>query len=449
MYAMFVKELQQFCRGIISKIMAALIVLAWVLLIFASRCEVPGIEELQNSDPLYVVIYYRIFIYGMALAAIGMCGVVIALGASAARWRNELGDPAFSPGVTSCTPAWQLALGKWSALLSQVMIFALFACVLPLMIFFDLTAVETLIGFGTQFSSADFRMAAFAAQIGKMAAKVPLLCVCMIINLTSLSLAVCSLKPKSRGKFDFGAMAVVLLLGMQSYAITAGASMEHFNSEVMLRTLVITVGSLALISSGVSAPGANRLFFFKIWCFAAMTLILPFVRKARGVFSAEEWSFELIIAANFFLICSLFERLLQSRRVLAQMRNPLLAVIAFPFSTGALNSFALSGVFLALAWICTPLKMTGEVEGLFIIGVFAALANFAGFCFERLGKSFIRFAAFLIVLCLYGALRAGLEVNLPDFYAEHDNIFRVVKVILTVGALFVLAINYNYRKKDL
>ena len=449
MYAMFIKEMQQFFRGIISKIVAGLIFFSWLLLLMASRFEVPALEELQKCDIMTLLPNYQIFIYSACMGATGGVILIITLGSSAGRWRMELGDPAFSPGITTCTPAWQLALGKWSALMVQTITGVVAGSLIPLKIFLELQSVQNLIGMLSAVGSADVMIAQLMAEWNQFGARVPMSALCIVVALTSTSLAVCSLKPRSRGKFDIGSLAVILLLGVQALTLTVGIRQEHFNVEIIARTVIITVGSLALISSGVSAPGANRLFFFKAWVAFSVFVLLPLVHRMTGGFSRDIWAVELLIAALFFVGCSLFERLIQSRRVLAQMSNPLVAVVAFPLSTGALNSMVLSGIFIFAAYQIAPGE--GEaVSTLFLMaGTLAALCNLAGFFFEKSGKRFIRFAAFLGGAWIIGFIAGWINVNHPGFFEENRALIRGAELLLTAVSLLVLAINYNSRKKDL
>ena len=446
MYAMFMKEMQQFCRGINSKIMAVLIVVVWFSMIGAYKFEVPELEKFKNLDPAIAITYYRHFGYPVVIGCVAVLGVIWILGNSAARWRMELGDPAFSPGITTCTPAWQLALGKWSALMVQTMGFALLAGILPLTLFCRMKSTQTLVAVVKEFSNfTDDFIVRTLTEIGDLFSRMPLLAFCMLITLSSMSLAVCSLKPRSRGKFDFGTVAVVMLIVIQSVGLTIGTNSEFFVQETIIRTVMLTVGSLALISSGVSAPGANRLLFFKIWVFLSVVVIIPLVHRLTGSFSTAGWSVELVAAALFFIVCSLFERLIQSRRVLAQMSDPLLAIIAFPFSTGALNSFALSGILC----IAANIVFSMEMDWFLLIATAAALSNLIGFFMEKMGRRFIRFAAFVIMLAFYAVTYGWVNNEMPGFFDENSTAIRAVEVILTGGALFILAINYNYRKKDL
>ena len=449
MYAMFVKEMQQFFRGIISKIVAGMIFLAWLLLIFAARSEVPELEVLQKSDIMVIMPKYQIFLYALGLIGIGVTVLVIMLGSSAGRWRMELGDPAFSPGITTCTPAWQLALGKWSAMIVQAVIGVAAGCLLPLKIFIELKSVKNLCTLACQFSHVEVQIADMLADLAKLGAKAPVIALCFIVALSSTALAVCSLKPRSRGKYDIGSLAVVVLLGVQSFSMTVGISPEHFAAEIIARTVIITVGSLALISSGVSAPGANRLFFFKIWVFFSVFAGLPAVHWMSGEFSRTIWAVELLAAALFFIGCSLFERLIQSRRVLAQMSDPLKMIAAFPFSTGALNSMVLSGIFIVAAYNIQPEAVKSVPDAIYGMVTLAALCNLAGLFFEKAGKRFIRLGAFLGGGWLAGFLIGLINVEYPDFLEENQALIRGAEVVLTGISLLILAINYNCRKKDL
>lgn len=449
MYAMFIKEMQQFFRGIVSKIIAGLIFFSWLMVLMASQFEVPELEELKRSDVMTVLPNYQIFIYSILIIGVGALILIITLGSSAGRWRMELGDPAFSPGITTCTPAWQLALGKWGALMTQTMTGVVAGCLIPLKIFLELNAVQNLIGMVGALGSADLMIAQLMAEIEKFGARVPVSALCIIVTLTSTSLAVCSLKPRSRGKFDIGSLAVILLLGVQSLTLTIGIRPEHFVVDIIVRTVIISVGSLSLISSGVSAPGANRLSFFKAWAALSVFVLLPVTHRMTGGFSREIWAAELLIAGLFFIGCSLFERLIQSRRVLAQMSNPLMAIVAFPLSTGALNSMVLSGIFMLAAYKIFPGVFDLISDLILLAGTLASLCNLAGFLFEKYGKRFIRFAAFIGGAWIIGFVAGWLNVNHPGSIEENRALIRGTELLLTAISLLVLAINYNSRKKDL
>ena len=180
--------------------------------------------------------------------------------------------------------------------------------------------------------------------------KTPLVMVCMAVVWSSMTLALCSLKPRSRSKVDIGMVAAMLFLAPQAFGLLLGSTGDNWLVNMLIRAGVLIIGSLALITAGVSAPGANRLFLFKSWITLSVLVIMPLLWKWQGIFSKDIWVAMLAVAAGFFLISSLFERTVQSRRVLSQLSNPVAAFIAFPFTTGVLNSMVLAGGFAVAAF---------------------------------------------------------------------------------------------------
>ena len=124
MYAMFIKEMQQFSRSLAFKLAIVLSVGAWILLFFIFRADIPDADALAviaAKDPAHLGEVLRVYWYVIGMVLMNVAALISVLGSSAGRWKLELGDPAFAPGITTCTPAWKLALGKLSALMSQLL----------------------------------------------------------------------------------------------------------------------------------------------------------------------------------------------------------------------------------------------------------------------------------------------------------------------------------------
>ena len=126
MYAMFVKEMQQFFRSLALKISGLLVIGSWLMVYFIFRLDIPdgaALAALAVKNPKqFSFICGSLSVCLLAIIAMNVIALIAILGSSAGRWRLELGDPAFAPGITTCTPAWKLALGKWSALIVQVLV---------------------------------------------------------------------------------------------------------------------------------------------------------------------------------------------------------------------------------------------------------------------------------------------------------------------------------------
>ena len=122
MYAMFIKEMQQFSRSLALKLAILLSAGAWILLFFIFQADIPDARTLAvmaEKDPVRLGEAFRVFWYITGIMLLNVAALISVLGSSAGRWKLELGDPAFSPGITTCTPAWKLALGKWSLKFSK------------------------------------------------------------------------------------------------------------------------------------------------------------------------------------------------------------------------------------------------------------------------------------------------------------------------------------------
>ena len=436
MYAMFIKEMRQFFRHYISKVAIAVVVICWTMVFFAIRMIKKWIAESENVSALGMADNVEFFVVLLAIAA--CCGVCAIVAISCSRWRMELADPAFSPGITTCTPAWQLALGKWSAVMIQTLVFIAVAGILPIkVLYFNLP--DELLNFGRAMNSKDFM---------ELMTDFPLVTVCLVMAFVSMTLAISSLKPRSRGRDDFGMLAVfpaLLALGVIVFEIPA----KFWEIAIIARTMVITVGSLALISSGVSAPGSNRLLFFKVWVTASVLIFMPLIYHFTECFSRVRWANELLRASFFFVMCALFERLIQSRRVLAQTEDPLLKIVLFPFTTGALNSLVLSGLLAFAAFWVDRSNFLTRCDFLLLVFAISAMCNFAGLLIERYGKRFIRFAAFCLLGWLSGAFVFYIKGKYPGFPVEYEQEIRLVLTLVSLIFTALLAINYNCRKKDL
>ena len=137
MYAMFVKEMQQFFRSLSLKIAGLLIVGSWVMVYFISQIKLPDLKGIEVVPEEVVLDSAALVGYLLAIALMNIAALIAVLGSSAGRWRLELGDPAFAPGITTDTPAWQLALGKWGALMVQVLAVLLLCGLLPFWVGID------------------------------------------------------------------------------------------------------------------------------------------------------------------------------------------------------------------------------------------------------------------------------------------------------------------------
>jgi len=350
-----------------------------------------------------------------------------------------LGDPAFAPGITTCTPPWKLAMGKWGALILQILSILLLCGLLPYWFGIDRGVLARLF--------EDRRWSAMEAMVHLN--KIPLAMICMAIVWSSMTLALCSLKPRSRSKVDIGMIVAMLWLAPQATSLLWGTSMDNWVINMLIRSGVLIIGSFALVTAGVSAPGANRLFFFKLWMALSGLVIMPLLWQWQGIYSAANWSEILIVLSVLFLLCSLFERLIQSRRVLAQLDNPVLAAIAFPFSTGALNSMVLAAVFAVAAHLADKME-SGSIALLLFFAAVISLCNMAGFFFERRGVKFKRFIAFVLLTAFIWVLMAVGAVYGCKYLLKHElGNAAVIFAVLTVVFNLPLIINYNCRKKGL
>ena len=435
MYAMFIKEMRQFFRHYISKVAILIALVCWTMVFFAIRMIKKWIAESENVSATEMADNVGFFVVLLAIAA--CCGVCAIVAISCSRWRMELADPAFSPGITTCTPAWQLALGKWSAVMIQTLVFVAVAGILPIKVLaFDLP--DKLVN-GRVMSSKDFL---------EFMTDLPLVSLCLVTALVSMTLAISSLKPRSRGRYDFGMLAVFPVL-FALIGVYGDIPTKFLEIGFVTRTVVVTVGSLALISSGVSAPGSNRLLFFKVWMTASVLIFMPLVYHFTECFSRVRWAKELVAVSLFFIVCSLFERLIQSRRVMAQTEDPLLKIVLFPFTTGALNSLVLSALLALAAFFVDRCNFLGRCDFLLLVFALGAMCNFAGLLIERCGKRFIRFAAFCVLGWLSGAFVFYIEEEYPGFPVDQARNIRIVLSLVSLVFSTLLAINYNYRKKDL
>ncbi|MBR7107355.1 MAG: hypothetical protein IKC89_02950 [Lentisphaeria bacterium] len=447
MQAMFIKEMRQFLRGVPSKIGAGLAVLSWVMVGFAWKVKAPTLDALRTMGAEDVPGYIAVFLFQLGIFAAAFFGLLFILGSSAGRWRLELGDPAFSPGITTCTPAWKLALGKFLALMCQMFAVLLLAGILPSLVFKYVPAVRVINEFVTETANANPKLASFNSF---RTLEYSWAVVCATLSWGTLTLALCSLKPRSRGKFDLGSIAAMLVLLPQTFVLIGGVSFDKFGMLIAIRTMVSVVGGFTLICSGVSAPSSNRLFLFKTWMFVSVLGISPLLYKLQGVFTMKMYASELVVTGIFFLFSSLFERVTQSRRVLTALNNPVWAAVSFPFTTGALNSFALAAIFIALGWSFSP--EMGNVN-LMMIGIFAvvaAFANFIGLVNERKAFKISRLLIFFLAM-LGVAIAAGVMAQ-HDISIDMEKYGDVVCVILLLAALGLCAPlikYYNYRKKHL
>ena len=302
-------------------------------------------------------------------------------------------------------------------------------------------------GISLMFGNFDRRFK--AEELLMLAGKLPLAAICMTAVWASMTLAVCSMKSRSRSKVDIGMVVAMLWLGPQAAGLLWGTSSDNWVVNMLIRGGVLIVGAFSLIVAGVSAPGANRLFFFKLWMALSGLVIMPLLWQWQGIYSAKNWSDILIVLSVLFLLCALFERLIQSRRVLAQLNDPVLAAVAFPFTTGALNSMVLAAVFAFAAHFVDKLE-PGSIALLLFLAAAISLCNAAGLFFERRGANFKRFAAFIILSAFIWVLVAVGAVYGCKFLLNHEPAAAaVIFAVLTLLFNLPLIINYNCRKKGL
>lgn len=444
MYAMFIKEMQQFSRSLAMKLAILLSAGAWILVFFIFQADIPDAKTLAviaEKDPTRLGEAFRVFWYIIGIMLMNVAALISVLGSSAGRWKLELSDPAFSPGITTCTPAWNLALGKLGALLAQLISVLLAGGIIPLFIAVKFSEIRLLSGnFDRRFNAEELLL---------LAGKLPLAAICMTAVWAAMTLAVCSRKSSSRSKVDIGMIVAMLWLAPQATSLLWGTSMDNWVVNMLIRGSVLIVGAYTLIVAGVSAPGANRLFFFKLWMALSGLVIMPLLWLWQGIYSAESWSEILIVLSVLFLLCSLFERLIQSRRVLAQLDNPVLAAVAFPFSTGALNSVVLAAVIAVAAHLADKME-SGSIALLLFFAAAISLCNMAGFFFERRGVKFKRFIAFILLTAFIWVLMAVGAVYECKYLLKHElGNAAVIFAILTVVFNLPLIINYNCRKKGL
>jgi len=440
---MFVKEMQQFFRSLALKIAGLMIIASWIMVYFIFRLELSDVEALEalakSAPEKFTLLCSLLAAYLLAILLMNIAALIAVLGSSAGRWRLELGDPAFAPGITTCTPPWKLAMGKWGALILQILSILLLCGLLPYWFGIDRGVLARLF--------EDRRWSAMEAMVHLN--KIPLAMICMAIVWSSMTLALCSLKPRSRSKVDIGMIVAMLWLAPQATSLLWGTSMDNWVINMLIRSGVLIIGSFALVTAGVSAPGANRLFFFKLWMALSGLVIMPLLWQWQGIYSAANWSEILIVLSVLFLLCSLFERLIQSRRVLAQLDNPVLAAIAFPFSTGALNSMVLAAVFAVAAHLADKME-SGSIALLLFFAAVISLCNMAGFFFERRGVKFKRFIAFVLLTAFIWVLMAVGAVYGCKYLLKHElGNAAVIFAVLTVVFNLPLIINYNCRKKGL
>ena len=444
MYAMFIKEMQQFPRSLAMKLAILLSAGAWILVFFIFQADIPDAKTLAviaEKDPTRLGEAFRVFWYIIGIMLMNIASLIAVLGGSAGRWKLELSDPAFSPGITTCTPAWKLASGKMSALMVQLISVLLAGGIIPLFIAVKFSAIRLLFGnFDRRFNADELLL---------LAGKLPLAAICMTVVWAAMTLAVCSRKSSSRSKVDIGMIVAMLWLAPQAASLLWGTSSDNWVINMLIRGVVLVVGSYTLVVAGVSAPGANRLFFFKLWMTLSGLVIMPLLWLWQGIYSAESWSVILTAFCVLFLLCSLFERLTQSRRVLAQLDKPVIAAVTFPFTTGAVNSMVLAVIFALAANIVDKMQ-PGNISGLLFFAMVISLCNMAGFFCERRGVKFKRFSAFVILTVLIWVFMAAMAeyVNKFTWLCESTNA-AVIFAILTVVFNLPLIINYNCRKKGL
>ena len=435
MNAMFVKEMQQFVRSLSLKIIGLVTCLAFGVIYLLWQIEVP-----ETFDPYRLV---NPVLYFFSISGLCFFGLLFVLGASAGRWRQELGDPAFSPGVTTCTPVWQLACGKLAALLSQMMLAVVISGVIPVAIACRMPVIK----FIRENVNAMFDPDGLVFAVFQEPVKIFILVICAVVSWGTLTLALCSLKPRTRGKFDTGAVAAMLILVPQAIAWFAVIGREEMFVMILVRTLVQLIGGFFMICAGVSAPASNRLLGFKIWTFFSVLCISPVLYRSSGDFSVKLWASEMETLGWFFLLVSLFERLAQTRRVLSSFRNPVWFILGFPFSSGALNSMLLSVLCSGIAKALDP-----EIELMpyLAVAVIVSLANALGVLGDMRNVRVLRWLVVLLVtvgtIILFSECRRrGLQFDWKKYQDGICVSLTIIAVVLNIP----LIKRYNYRKKSL
>lgn len=369
MFCVFVKELKQFrhCQ-------TAIILFILTLLLSLSGIAV-SIKD--NS-----VIKFSNVLLGFAYVFAGIYQLAIIITA-ASRWKNENGNG--STDIIYTTPISPLSTA--CAKTAATVLCAFTGMILPV------TASE--------FTTQEFEWL-----------KYMIFTLLQVAALSSVSLGAASFQRHKGNSFDWTiVLTIVALLPLLSL-ISTRYPLESIEKFYAVSAGFISASAFGIASAvcGASPKTSDRAMALKITCVCIATG-LPIVYKytlLKDVSWKNLLGFSFGIAAICIMFAALFERMQQTRRVLANSISKLL----FPFNTGVANSFVLFSILGIIASLLIyDTEFTSIIAKIFLLtGICQLFRNRNNSEFPIIPAVIIGFTTMLLTIAL---------PFLPDKTAEH------------------------------
>ena len=230
--------------------------------------------------------------------------------------------------------------------------------------------------------------------------------------LSSVSLGAASFMQKKNNSFDWTIILTVLALLPFISMLSLDRQIESTEKLIAVGAgfLAVSAFGIAFAVCGASPKNSDRAMLLKITS-VGISIVLPVVYKLTIM---KDNSFREISGLSLYIItigimfAALFERKIQTRRVLANLSSKLL----FPFSTGVANSFVL---FVILGILAYFLRSDAEYSS-----ILAKLFLLTGVCQLTRDKNGNKFPTIPVITVGFITLILGIALPFtPNETAEY------------------------------
>ena len=371
MFSVLKKELRQFRH---SQTLSVLFFLT--VLLSAASFAVSKSPKLQDFMPQLLAGASQLFSGLFQLSVITIAG---------SRWKNENGDGSIDIVRTTPISPLQVTCAKITAAVAYA--YPAYA----------LSSIVTLAVFNAKISIWHMLITGLLQTTA----------------LCSLALGCATFQNKKRGAFDWAMVAVILALFPMLSVIFKGFTNNLSNADFILvdaELAAATALGISLCICGASPKSSDRAMALK-FTVAASAVILPLICKytTKSHVPLEKlFCLSMFCSAIFVITGALFERMKQSRRVLASPKSKCL----FIFGTGVVNSLALFTVFAAALLIISGFQNTVSQ-----LSILAKILFFTGICQLTRNK---KAGNFPVLACIITAVLVPISAICREYLPEHQ-----------------------------
>lgn len=398
MLCVFIKELRQFRRSQTLVVMCFLVVL-----LSAASFAVSKSPKHQDFIPPLLSAIAHLFSGIFQLSVIAIAG---------SRWKNENGDGSIDIVRTTPVSPIKVACAK---------IAAAAACAYPA---YAISAIATYLAFPQNIPLLHLLISGLL----------------QITALCSLALGCATFQSKKRGSVDWTMLAVIFALFPAFAAIFRGFSQGVSTSDFILIDSILAAISafgISLCICGASPKSSDRAMVLKLTVAAAalvMPVILKYTHEQQTPLSTL-YGNSLFFAAMFIIVGALFERMKQTRRVLASPSSKYL----FIFGTGTANSLVLFVILGSISLLLSGCRF------LTLWSILAKVLFFTGICQLTRDKKLGNFpSAACIVIAVLIPAAAICKIYLPaeqqwicDLFMFHKKCSVTAAAIFTAAGAFL------------